>query len=133
MLEHLDGFKPHILVVTVAYEDGDGFVEYDYELLCPGVTNHCRAYLECFGADCNERELQESIDRGDDPVMAHGKAHKYIDLGWCVPTDYCLYAASDQLDDAAGQLGLPTGEWEVDVDYAGDGIISLIDLDRVAP
>jgi hypothetical protein len=124
-------YQPHILTVTeTTYRDIDDVeIEYDYALTCPGVTDHCRAFVDCVAND-DEREFLEDAD---DPI-AHGKKHIMIDALWMAATDDCLYVGHDNLPDEAARLGLPAGYHAVDVDYRGDGEINLIPLDaKVKP
>jgi hypothetical protein len=125
--------KPHVLIVThTVYPPElpgeEEFVETEYALECPGVTDQCRAWLDCVEPGCAERR-QVAADRGDDPVVVHGREHRFIDIGWAMKTDRCLYADSDHLSEVASALGLPAGRHLVDVDYRGDGEIDLIVLE----
>lgn len=68
--------KPHLLTITeaVTVDEGEEFVEREFDVTCPGVTDHCRAYTDCL-ADAAERAV---LDFGD-PPMVHGVLHMQID------------------------------------------------------
>lgn len=125
-----DTFKPHTLTVTRTVYPPDlpgeeEFVETEYDLDCPGVTDHCRRWEPCTHAACTVNAEYQHHSRD---ALGHGRHHLHIDGVWMVPTGQCLYASHDRLPDAAEYLDLPAGDHEVDVDYMGDGDIVLVHL-----
>lgn len=120
-------FNPHVLVVkhTIFPPDlpgEDEFVEVEYDLSCPGVTDHCRRYEPCEVPGCKD-------DGRGVSVVGHDVQHLWIDGEWMAATDRCLYVDHDGMPEAAEYLNLPAGLHLVDVDYRGDDEIDLIVLE----
>lgn len=116
---------PHTLVVEEdpAYP-GDPEA-YRFGVECPGVTDHCRSYVECM--PCNsDPEISEAL--WDEPVR-HGVEHTQIkDLGWSLPTDQCyLIDCPDSLYDLAPPAArAQPGRYLVTIGYDsyGDTVLS---------
>jgi hypothetical protein len=125
-------FKPHLLTLneTISTDNEGTLVEHDFDVTCPGVTDRCRAYVDCLA----KPEEIEVLNLGDPPT-AHGKRHLLIDGTWMAATDQCLYATGDIAEAAeylASKHALKPGTYRVDVDYRGDGELDLILLDERA-
>lgn len=105
----------HVLIVT----DGPDGPRLRYSIECPGVTDDCRSWTEC--DECPPR-TDESDEKMLDDSEAHGVEHRYLDSGWCVPTDTCFLTLYSELADSAAdaELTIP-GRWPVTFDIEDDG------------
>lgn len=123
----------HTLIVT--YDEADDV--YYYDIAPHDVTDHCRMWRECVGADCDREPLDAAADDGDDEPTAHGVAHRYVNIeggmSWAKRTGSCWLRESDWLDDVAAELKLPAGRHEVVhayVVYGGDESSFRLDMVR---
>lgn len=128
--------KPHLLTITetVTVDEGEEFVEREFDVTCPGVTDHCRAYVD-FLAKAEEIEALSDAQDAGEPLEAHGARHLLIDGTWMAATDNCLYASGDIAEAAeylAAEHALKPGTYRVDVDYRGDGELDLMLLGKAA-
>lgn len=113
---------PHILTIA----EVDGGLRYSIE--CPGVTNACRAWVDCpkFGKECDDDLL-------DEDNVAHGVEHQWIDGDWMIPTEECLVAVHDHLDDALDTYSPVPGRYPVDHDFGDGSELYLTIRDRPEP
>jgi hypothetical protein len=116
---------PHILVVTGTIDPTEGLDERDFTLECPGVTDACRGWIGCDCTNTRGRDLS-----WEEPLVAHGVTHQYLDGEWMRPTDGCYFAGHDGLPDAVVDLPvdgvlLTAGRYEVAPTYDGDGCIGF--------
>lgn len=86
-----------------------------YQMLCPGITDSCRAYEEC---DCPQSKVSEEygdtwIDFFEEKEV-HGVIHKYIDGFWMRPLEVCFPSIDMYLAEAARDAGIRSpGEYLV--------------------
>lgn len=111
----ITGYPPHTL--TVAEVDGG----VTYRLTCDGVTDACRAWLECFGVECDPDALERAEEDGDDEPVVHGIRHRHLDVGWCVPTDDCWLLSDPDWPEPARELRLDPGVYRVVHRYEDGG------------
>jgi hypothetical protein len=108
----------HVLVIT---DEGHG---QRFAIECPGVSDFCRAWAECFekgcpvrrdhipasptGPGCPEDCTVHGEDNEGDELEAHGQRHQYIYSvgGWCTPTVDCWLVGYGEIGDAATNLQL---------------------------
>jgi len=105
---------PHTLTITETVEDG--ITEQEYSVECPGVTDNCRLWRECD----QDKELSFDLDEEEVWQTVHGVEHQLIDDRWMVRTEECFVRDNDRLAEAAGDLELPAGTYEVDFDSGDD-------------
>lgn len=102
--------QPHVLVVRV-----DEAGVHQFEIECAGVTDACRAWLECqenscpVGDGCEDTCPDACAEHGADldEAEAHGTRHRYIGgahMGWGVPTDECYPTTSGEVVEAAYRI-----------------------------
>lgn len=87
--------EPHVLVVEL-----DEMDVHEFKIECPGVSDDCRAWLECSENGCTVG-VEDDIDND---VEAHGVRHHYVGgahIGWGTPTDTCWPATSGEIVEAA--------------------------------
>ncbi|TCB97565.1 hypothetical protein E0H26_11645 [Micromonospora zingiberis] len=106
--------QTHTLTITETVEGG--ITEQEYAVQCPGVTDACRMWRDC----AKDAALSFDLDQDEDQQIVHGEEHRLIDDRWMVRTDDCFVRDNDQLDEAAGDLELPAGTYEVDFDSGDD-------------
>lgn len=106
------------------------------DVICPGVTDTCRAWWEC--GDCLKasRNLSgEALENFDEQLYdqgeAHGKDHQRIDGMWMTPTTECISSAmkhngGDFIDQ------LPDGDHPCDLDCE-EGFVYVIPIKTAAP
>jgi hypothetical protein len=122
----------HTLVITKSAEqiEDSGLTGYDFEVICHGVDDACRAWWEC-GPGCPARS-GNTDELYDNDMQLHGAEHRYIQDAWMVATDDCLLADHpDAMPDAVLALllreRLDPGLYLVghDFNYPDDGDICL--------
>lgn len=111
----------HFLIVTPDPQDPQERDFYTYEVECPGVTDACRLWKSCDGADPDHAALEMLAEGSDSDPIAHGVRHREIAgwTGWWAATDDCYVQTHDRLGDAAENYfgpGRHPIRWEV-----GDG------------
>jgi hypothetical protein len=104
----MTGTAPHVLVVFVDEAD-----VHEFAIECPGVTDACRAWLECVEKHCTARQehaedcradCNRHNDSSEDEPVAHGRRHRYIGgafVGWGTPSDDCYPVTCGQIVEAA--------------------------------
>ncbi len=107
--------SPYTLTVTAA---GDGL---HYKLDCDGVTDACRAWQECDALGCTTDALDRAEEDGDDEPVAHGVAHKSLNIGWAVPLEECWLKSDPDWPEPARELGVGPGVYRVVHTYNRDG------------
>ncbi|MFG3710824.1 hypothetical protein [Micromonospora sp. NPDC047730] len=115
---------PHVLVVSEV--DGKRW----HVIECPGVTDACRAWV-----DCPQRDEEHNDDALEDDPVAHGVEHRWIDGDWMVRTDDCLVRTHMYAGEIAAELNLPPGRHPVGHDF-GDGTeyeLSVLDPAGAVP
>ena len=95
--------KPHTLTIGLVRPDGTD-CDYRYlAVICPGVDDDCRAWIECREPGCDPFELE------DNDLFGHGVEHQ--DVGGCysVPLPDCyLRCLGNGLEESAEHL--PPGQ-----------------------
>jgi hypothetical protein len=117
----------HTLVVAEDPDYPGDRDAYLFSVECPGVTDGCRAYVEC--QPCNsDSEISEAL--WDEPVR-HGAEHVQIeDLGWSLATDQCfLLDNPDTRDLARPPLGAFPGRYAVVIKYDRYGDVEISPAD----
>lgn len=92
------------------------------EVVCPEVTDTCRAYVECQDKACSVEKLEDIYEtEGDDEPTLHGVTHVRLDYGFGTALDYCMVRNSDVLYDVAEELvrdkNLETGAYVVEHEW----------------
>ncbi|MBQ1047824.1 hypothetical protein KBX50_05045 [Micromonospora sp. C51] len=87
-----------------------------YVMRCPGLTDDCRAWIECRHSDCRPEDLD------DNDGFGHGVEHRYVAGCWSLPLDYCFLAdgAGNGVSEAAEELHLPPGHHLVVATFRDD-------------
>lgn len=119
--------NPHLLVVETS--DNENWNGYSYRVECPGVTDTCRAWLECLEPGCPpfapDTEAEEQA-QDDGEFVNHGDIHEQVCGMWCVATSDCYIATHYDLWDAAADLGVPgPGSYPVRGASDGEGELTL--------
>lgn len=114
----------HVLVVSVDPDDSDAVVG---AIECPGVTDACRVWWEC--QSCNNAIDGVGNDKIDDVIEngAHGVEHTFGEYGLMAASDDCMAQALDAAPEGIAEAaeGLLPGQYPVDVDYYGEGGITV--------
>jgi hypothetical protein len=111
--------------------------DFDMSIECPGVTDSCMAYVECF-RDHGDWDLDEMIEKADSDggVEMHGEWHKYVmGGGLCVETKNCWVQVADSADaiDYAfhkAKRTIEPGRYPIDFGCPDFGEIEIFLLDQ---
>lgn len=113
----------HLIVIAPGPDGPDNEEDFEYAMVCPGVSDACRYWQECTeGEHPTYDEFLDGPDAGDDMPVFHGQTHMFIDYDWMTRTDRCIVQQSglesgehtELLREAKDIPGVYPFEWEWD-------------------
>ena len=141
----------HLIVIEDEYDDtaarldADGnaalLEEYRREdmrvrLVCTGVTDSCRFWLECLDPAHTHPDIHDIWDRGDDeePVIG-GKEHRWLDGSWMTRVNQCIVTSDgyecDFPSEAPREVGFIPGVYPVEFEWDEGTCVWLAESKKV--
>lgn len=125
----------HALHITkIADEHSD---DIEWTITCHGPIDDCQVWRDCEVDGCSipgpySDEVSDE-DEGEEFITRHGVEHQWIEGGWMTASGVCAASCadvSDAVDEISQSRGV--GDWQVQIDYEGDGMWWLVDVTDVA-